>query len=119
MKKQWIVPLTVLALLVGGAIAGLLAVDAGATAGHDTPPVTSADDIDPGECNLVHNVGACSPEELEEAGIEPVGDGTDGQAPITSADDIDPDECNVVHNIDACSPEEIEQGFPNRPAASQ
>ena len=30
-------------------------------------PVTSIDDIDPSVCNLVHNIKACSPEELEEA----------------------------------------------------
>ena len=28
-------------------------------------PVTSIDDIDPNVCNLVHNINACSPEELE------------------------------------------------------
>jgi len=28
------------------------------------PPITSADDIDPDECNLVHNIDACSPEEI-------------------------------------------------------
>lgn len=29
-------------------------------------PVTSIDDIDPNVCNLVHNINACTPEELEE-----------------------------------------------------
>lgn len=31
----------------------------------DGKVLTSADDIDPNECNLVHNINACSPEELE------------------------------------------------------
>ena len=30
--------------------------------------VTSIDDIDPNVCNLVHNINACSPEELEASG---------------------------------------------------
>jgi len=30
-------------------------------------PATSIDDIDPNVCNMVHNINACTPEELEEA----------------------------------------------------
>lgn len=32
---------------------------------------TSADDIAPDECNAVHNIDACSPEELEDLGVQP------------------------------------------------
>ena len=34
--------------------------------------VTSIDDIDPNVCNLIHNINACTPEELEELGIAPI-----------------------------------------------
>jgi hypothetical protein len=30
----------------------------------DQPPITSIDGIDPNECNAVHNIDACSPEEI-------------------------------------------------------
>ena len=33
--------------------------------GSTQGPVTSIDDIDPNECNLLHNINACSPEEIE------------------------------------------------------
>jgi hypothetical protein len=35
----------------------------------DQNVVTSIDDIDPGVCNLVHNITPCTPEELGELGI--------------------------------------------------
>ena len=35
----------------------------------DWKVVTSIDDIDPDICNAIHNINACSPEELEELGI--------------------------------------------------
>ena len=34
--------------------------------------VTSIDDIDPKVCNPIHNINACTPEELEELGLVPV-----------------------------------------------
>ena len=44
-------------------------------------PFASIDDIDPNECNLVHNIHACSPEELEALGwADRVDD-----APVSSA----------------------------------
>ena len=36
--------------------------------GPDQGPITSIDDIDPDKCNLIHNITACSPEELEALG---------------------------------------------------
>ena len=38
----------------------------------DQTVVTSIDDIDPNVCNLVHNLNACTPEELEEMEIAPI-----------------------------------------------
>ena len=40
----------------------------------DEQVVTSIDDIDPDVCNLVHNINACTPEELEEQGMTLHGD---------------------------------------------
>ncbi len=38
------------------------------------PPIRSDEGIDPNECNLVHNINACTDEELEAGGIlEPSG----------------------------------------------
>lgn len=34
-------------------------------------PITSADGIDPDECNAVHNINACTPDELRDLGLEP------------------------------------------------
>ena len=33
---------------------------------------TSIDDIDPNVCNAIHNINACTPEELEELGMAPI-----------------------------------------------
>ena len=84
----------------------------------DGKVVTSIDDIDPNVCNMVHNINACTPEELEELGIGPThGDPTydewlsdhgDGKV-VTSIDDIDPNVCDYIHNINACTPEELEE----------
>ena len=38
----------------------------------DGKVVTSIDDIDPNICNGIHNIIACTPEELEELGIGPM-----------------------------------------------
>jgi heat shock protein HslJ len=38
----------------------------------DGQVVTSIDDIDPNVCNAVHNIDACTPEEMEELGMAPV-----------------------------------------------
>ena len=34
--------------------------------GSDQGPITSIDDIDPDECNLIHNIDACSSEEIKD-----------------------------------------------------
>ena len=53
------------------------------------PPIRSDEGIDPNECNLVHNLDACTPEQLADAGITlgPVYDiGVDFTADVTQAD---------------------------------
>lgn len=136
--RKWLIPLSVLALLIAGATTAAFAVGG---SGESPAPVTSADDVQEGECSLVHNLEACddiegppvssdqgiSPDECSlvhnvDACDQPVS--SDGSAPpggaagsvsepssgtITSADGIPEDECNAVHNIDACSPEELEK----------
>ncbi len=111
MMRKWLIPLAVLALLVAGATTAAFAVGGnGATADDDTPPIRSDEGIDPNECNLIHNITACSEEELDAADIleEPPGD----TPPIRSDEGIDPNECNLVHNINACTDEEREAGQP-------
>ena len=64
--KKWLVPLAVLAILVAGATTATFVVGRGGpTVQGDTVP-RSDEDIDPGECSLVHNINACSPEEIEQ-----------------------------------------------------
>ena len=36
------------------------------------PAATSIDDIDPNVCNAIHNINACTPEELEALGVVPM-----------------------------------------------
>ena len=51
----------------------LLPVDSGqAVDTSDWKVVTSIDDIDPNICNAIHNINACSPEELGELGMIPI-----------------------------------------------
>ena len=38
----------------------------------DLRVVTSIDDIDPNVCNAIHNINACTPEELKELGMAPI-----------------------------------------------
>ena len=52
--------------LAGEVSDGLPLYDAG------PPDATSIDDIDPDVCNAIHNINACTPEELEELGLSPV-----------------------------------------------
>ncbi len=98
--------------------------------GSSQRPVTSIDDIDPDQCNRIHNITACEGEPKPSGGQglvtsiddvdpdqcnlfhnitacegEPKPSG--GQRLVTSIDDIDPDQCNLVHNINACSPEQL------------
>jgi len=46
----------------------------------DPEPIRSDEDIDPNVCNLIHNINACTPEELEELGWPPKPD------PITAGE---------------------------------
>jgi hypothetical protein len=116
--RKWLIPLLVLALLAGGGAAAL-AIES-ATGGPDGEPVTSADELGPGECSLVHNLDAC-----DGAGdsVVPGAAGmclegatdcvdtvdSDGDMPVRSDEGIDPDECNLVHNIDACTAADCER----------
>ena len=50
-----IIVIAVAATVMGFALGG----------GSGDQPVRSDDDIDPNVCNLIHNINACSPEELE------------------------------------------------------
>ncbi len=75
--------------------------------GRDGRVVTSIDDIDPNVCNPVHNINACTQEELNELGlvgpaimkgpfpfVAPITGGDGGV--VTSIDDIDSTVCNPV-----------------------
>ena len=64
--------------------------------------VTSIDDIDPDECNLIHNRTACTPEELEELGVASIS----GSVTVTVGE---PDECNLIHNRNACTSQEARE----------
>ena len=133
---------TAFALTSGGGSDSAEGTDTGGPALHGDPtyeewlsnyqpnqgPVTSIDDIDPNVCTLIHNINACTPEELEELGWAPItgsitvgevspglpsddeslSDFGDGRV-VTSIDDIDPNVCNLIHNINACSQEELEE----------
>ena len=59
MKKR-LIPLAILAILIAGATTAALASGgSAATAENDVAPIRSDGDIDPNECNLVHNIDAC------------------------------------------------------------
>jgi len=91
-----LLPLVIITAVLAAASVGLLA--ATSASGDDHPPIRSDEGIDPNECNIVHNIDACTAEELEQAGMEV----PDDRPPITSRDGIAPDECSLVHNIEAC-----------------
>ena len=104
-----------LALAVAGIFAGFT-LNGGSGSPAQDPIATSIDDIDPKVCNAIHNINACTPEELEEAGIRPThGDPTydewlsdhGDEKVVTSIDDIDPNVCNLMHNRKPCTPEEL------------
>ena len=66
MKKQWLITLVgltmALAAITGGGFAlasnGTAAPEVGEPSG-DQPPIRSDEDIDPNECNWIHNIFAC------------------------------------------------------------
>ena len=71
-------------------------------------PLRSDCDIDPPECNQVHNIDACDQDDLDRLGEDsslPVNASNDGSCepvPLRSDCGIDLNECNQIHNIDAC-----------------
>ena len=117
MKNKWLITVLGLTMTLVVIIGGGFAVAGNGTdapevfePSGDGPPVTSIDDIDPNECNWIHNITACNDtpvvgpdgEGVIEPDIsrgEPSGDGL----VATSIDDIDPNECNWIHNITACN----------------
>ena len=52
-----LLPLVIITAVLAAASVGLLA--ATSASGNDQPPIRSDEGIDPDECSLVHNVGAC------------------------------------------------------------
>ena len=84
---------------VGEASPGLPGDDESLSDFGDGLVVTSIDDIDPDECNLIHNRNACTPEELEEVGVASIS----GSVTVTVGE---PDECNLIHKLNACTSQE-------------
>ena len=116
--KKWMITLIGLTftLAVAGIVIGFT-LNAGSGEPAQDPDATSIDDIDPKVCNAIHNINACTPEELEDLGVAPHGDSTydewlsdfgDGKV-VTSIDNVDPNACDYIHNINACTPEELEE----------
>ena len=67
--------ITAFAIAAGGGSDNPEVPDGGDIAGevlHGDPTATSIDDIDPNVCNFIHNINACTPEELAEMGMAPV-----------------------------------------------
>jgi hypothetical protein len=64
----------------------------------EQPPIRSDEGIDPDECNTVHNIDACSPEELEKAGIGV----PEGQQPAAAPEDAVPPECAQAADVELC-----------------
>ena len=72
--RKWLISVVTLTLalsIAGVGMAFALAADGGSGDPED-PTATSIDDIDPNLCNAIHNINACTPEELEELGLSPV-----------------------------------------------
>ena len=116
--KKWMITLIGLTftLAVAGIVTGFT-LNAGSGEPAQDPDATSIDDIDPKVCNAIHNINACTPEELEDLGVAPHGDSTydewlsdfgDGKV-VTSIDNVDPNACDYIHNTNACTPEELEE----------
>ncbi|MCH8200065.1 MAG: hypothetical protein IIA54_08395, partial [Chloroflexi bacterium] len=117
MRNTWLITLVGLtiafAAITGGGFAlageGTDAPDVGEPSG-DGLVATSIDDIDPNECNRIHNITACNDTPVigpdGEGAIEPdisLGEPSGDGPTATSGDDIDPNECNWIHNITACN----------------
>jgi hypothetical protein len=72
--------------------------DDGGTSPGQKQPIRSDEGIDPDECNTVHNIDACSPEELEKAGIGV----PEGEQPAAAPDDAVPPECAQAADVELC-----------------
>ena len=117
MRNKWLITLVGLTIAFAAITGGSFAL---AGEGTDAPDVvepsgdgllvTSIDDIDPNECNWIHNITACNDTPVigpdGEGAIEPdisLGEPSGDGPTATSGDDIDPNECNWIHNITACN----------------
>ena len=100
--KKWMITLIGLTftLAVAGIVTGFT-LNTGSGEPAQDPDATSIDDIDPKVCNAIHDINACTPEELEDLGVAPHGDSTydewlsdfgDGKV-VTSIDNVDPNAC--------------------------
>ena len=76
MRKKWLVTLVALTMALAAITGGGYALAGDGTdapevfePSGDEPTATSIDDIDPNVCNPVHNIDACTQEELEELGL--------------------------------------------------
>jgi len=74
MKRRWAIVLILVVAVVASVVPAVsFALGGGGdeepTGTLDQPPVRSDEGIDPDECNLVHNINACTNEELEAAGV--------------------------------------------------
>ena len=90
--KTWLRPLIglTLALAITGTITGFTLANGGTGTPEQDPTATSIDDIDPKVCNAIHNINACTPEELEELGIGPYGTWPKDNPPTDDMTDTPP-----------------------------
>ena len=96
--KRWLIPVTIVALMIAGATAGAFASgekDRG-PADESLPPVSSDDASTQPGCEL----GASECDDTPDT-CDPV--------PLRSDCDIDPGVCNQVHNIKACDPDNFDR----------
>jgi len=124
--KKWMIALLTLTFSIAtiGVVAGFTLTGGGGgdnpegTSSTDTPhgdptyeqwlddfgpvqgPITSIDDIDPDKCNLIHNITACSPEELEALGGAHLLDGPSASSQVCAIEVPDCNDTLVVENGD-------------------
>ena len=100
--KTWLRPLIglTLALAITGTITGFTLANGGTGTPEQDPTATSIDDIDPKVCNAIHNINACTPEELEELGIGPYGTWPKDNPPTDDMTDTPPTFDPVPNTID-------------------
>ena len=123
--KKWLIAVVTLTLALGIAGVGMafaLAADGGSDDPEDPndPDATSIDDIDPNLCNAIHNINACTPEELEGLGLnpEPLFPGGEAQYEVQSHEEADAQDCGLAGGTVyvtadgemGCIPHELEDG---------